>query len=82
MENEVYSSVNIEDAPEEIQTLADALLEHISCCEPEIVDVRSLNGFGDDMYWQIGIAHEMTIYRDGRPYPHGRTTIVRISDRG
>lgn len=61
IQDEVYTTVDIDEAPEEIQNLAGALLEHISCCEPTITDVRSFNGFGDDTYWQIGISHEMLI---------------------
>jgi hypothetical protein len=80
--DEVYTSVDIGEAPEEIQTLADAMLEHITCCDPAIVDVRSFDGFGDDIYWQLNVQHEALIYRDGRPYPHGRVTTIRISDRG
>jgi hypothetical protein len=80
--DEVYTTVDIGEAPDEIQTLADALLDHINCCEANIVDVRSFDGFGSDVYWQLNIQHEALIYKDGRPYPHGRVTTVRISDRG
>lgn len=79
---EIYSDTDISEAPENIQDFADAMLGTITCCSAAVVDVRNFEGFGDDQYWQLNIAHEMLIYKDGRPHPHGRVTTVRISDRG